>query len=185
MPTYRRYYVAGGTYFFTVVTQNRENFLTSINARTMLRESLEREKETRPFEIQGVVLLPDHLHMIWTLPTGDDKYSLRWSAIKGDFTRNWLDGGNREQTVSAGKIREGRRGVWQPRFFEHTINDEDDFEAHLDYIHYNPVKHGLVESPKNWPWSSFHRYVGLGVYPPDWGRGHIAFTGRVNEDLLE
>ena len=121
-----------------------------------------------PFEIAAIVLLPEHLHALWTLPTGDDVYSLRWRRIKREFTRAWLQCGGAEAERSPARLRERRRGVWQRRFWEHTIRDESDLEAHFDYVHYNPVKHGLVRRPQDWPWSSFQRWVRGGHYSLDW-----------------
>jgi len=141
-------------------------------------------REDRPFEIRALVLLPDHLHTIWTLPQGDENYSIRWSAIKARFTRDWLASGGRERRVSAGQRRQERRGVWQPRFMEHTIRDECDFEGHFDYVHYNPVKHGYVDAPAKWPWTTFHKYVRLGTYPPNWASGSLDLS-RVDDQLLE
>lgn len=115
------------------------------------------------------MLLPDHLHAIWTLPPGDEDYSKRWAWIKKEFTKAWLAMGGTEQPQSLGRLHDGRRGVWQPKFWEHTLEDEDDFERHFDYVHYNPVKHGLVQYPYQWPWSTFHRWVKAGVYSRDWG----------------
>jgi len=184
MPDYRRWHVPGGTFFFTLVTYERAPYLCRETARRLLRASIQRARERRPFEIRAIVLLPDHLHALWTLPPDDSDYSTRWSAIKGWFTRNWLRLGGWEGELSAGKQREQRRGVWQPRFIEHTIRDEDDFENHFDYIHYNPVKHGRADAPQDWPWSTFHRYVSLGVYPLDWGSGPISFP-RCDEKLIE
>jgi putative transposase len=184
MPDYRRNYVAGGTFFFTVVTHRRSQFLCRPEARHLFRSCIRTQLRNRPFKIDAVALLPDHLHMMWTLPRHDKDFSTRWSAIKGDFTREWLRQSGSEAQTTSGQRREGRRGVWQPRFIEHTIRDEDDFQSHLDYIHYNPVKHGWARSPKEWRWSSFHRYVRLGAYPIDWGRAAITFQG-VDQDLLE
>lgn len=126
-----------------------------------------------PFEINAIVLLPEHLHAIWTLPPGDDEYPKRWAWIKKEFTKEWLAQGGIEQPVSAQRQERGDRGVWQPRYWEHTLKDEHDFDRHFDYIHYNPVKHGLILSPRDWPHSSFHRWVQAGVYEPDWGRSEI------------
>jgi putative transposase len=154
----------------------------------MLGTALRDQQRERPFRVEAIVLLPDHLHVIWTLPGGDANYPLRWSAIKGQFTRDWLAAGGVEQPLLPGRAREGRRGVWQPRFIEHTIRDEEDFCAHVDYIHYNPVKHNLVHCPKDWPWSSFARYVASGDYPLDWGcrdRRPPASLDLVDADLLE
>jgi putative transposase len=117
----------------------------------------------------AIVLLPDHLHTIWLMPTDDAKYSLRWSAIKGHFSRNWLALTGDESPITPAQEREGRRGVWQPRFYEHLIRDETDLISHADYLHYNPVKHGLADRPVDWPWSSFRRFVAEGHYPPGWG----------------
>jgi putative transposase len=114
------------------------------------------------------VLLPEHLHAIWSLPLGDTEYSTRWAWIKKEFTKEWLALGGSEQSISAGGQREGRRGVWQRRFWEHTLESEDDFERHFDYVHYNPVKHEHLRCPRDWQWSSFHRWVSAGVYSADW-----------------
>ena len=184
MPNYRRWHVPGGTYFFTVVTYRRAPFLCQKMARRLLRESIRLEQETRPFEIPAMVLLPDHLHALWTLPPDDDDYSTRWSAIKAEFTRHWLASGGWEGSLTPGKRRQQRRGVWQPRFLEHTIRDEEDFESHFHYIHFNPVKHGHASAPRDWPWSTFHKYVKLGVYPLDWGSSLIDIPG-VDGELLE
>jgi putative transposase len=145
------------------------------------------QKLTAPFETVAIVLLPDHLHAIWTLPPGDDKYPDRWKAIKAGFSSRWLKAGGAEQAITPGYRRQRRRGVWQPRFIEHTIRDETDLHNHADYLHYNPVKHGYVRSPRDWPWSSFHRYVQSGDYEPDWGRSDLPPPdfGKVDEDLLE
>lgn len=184
MPDFRRYFIPGGTYFFTLVTCGREPFLCEEIARKLLRSAILNERSRRPFEIVAMVLLPDHLHAIWALPPGDAQYPLRWSAIKSEFTREWLRAGGREQRVTAAQKMEERRGVWQPRYFEHTIQDEDDLHQHADYIHYNPVKHGYASSPVDWLWTSFHRFVLAGHYPIDWGRGVIE-TPRVRVDLAE
>ena len=182
MPDYRRPRVPGGTYFFTVVTHRRIKLFSNAHARTLLGNVLRRCAQNRPFSMDAIVLLPDHLHAIWTLPSGDADYSGRWSWIKHEFTRLWLEGFGRETRLSVGRQRERRRGVWQPRFWEHTIETDDDFERHFDYLHYNPVKHGLVASPGDWLWSSFHRWVRAGVYPPDWGRSFLQspFTDIAN-----
>jgi putative transposase len=126
-----------------------------------------------PFEVPAIVLLPEHLHAIWTLPRGDDRYPLRWRWIKREFTREWLKVTGIEQKRTPARKRERRRGVWQRRYWEHTIKDESDFEAHFDYIHYNPVKHGHVTRPRDWPWSSFHRWVTAGHYHIDWAAGKL------------
>jgi putative transposase len=186
VPDLRRFFVAGGTYFFTLVTAGREPIFSQERARTLLGTAMREKRKDAPFDTVAIVLLPDHLHTIWTLPPGDHDYAGRWQAIKAKFTSAWLNLGGQEQEVSLGYRRQRRRGVWQPRFMEHTIRDERDLHHHADYIHYNPVKHGYVRSPKDWPWSSFHRYVRAGDYPPDWGcQDEPPNLGVVREDLLE
>jgi REP-associated tyrosine transposase len=187
MPDYRRYFVEGGTYFFTVVTANRAPLFHDPWARYFLGRAVRQERERRPFETLAIVLLPDHLHALWSLPPGDKDYSQRWQAIKAHFSSQWLQFGGQEASVSAGYEKQRRRGVWQARFIEHTIRDEDDLYAHADYLHYNPVKHGLVQCPKDWLWSSFHRFVSRGHYEPDWGCSHrnAPSLGAVNADLIE
>jgi putative transposase len=140
-----------------------------------------------PFRVNAIVLLPDHLHTIWTLPLGDDRYSGRWSVIKKSFTSQFLAAGGIDWSVSDGKRQEGRRGVWQRRFWEHVIEDEDDFEKHFDYIHYNPVKHQLANCPSDWEPSSFHRWVKQGVYEEGWGRREAAVPpiARSKDDFGE
>ena len=188
MPDFRRYHVAGGTFFFTVITARRARLFGDEEACRWLGECFREERQARPFRVEAIVLLPDHLHAIWTLPRGDSDYSTRWSAIKSAFTRRWLRAEGAEQAVPRGHRREGRRGVWQARFIEHTIRDEDDFIHHVEYIHYNPVKHGLVRCPRDWSWSSFHRHAKLGFYPIDWGCSEglmLPSLDRVRSDLLE
>ena len=168
MSDYRRVYVPGGTFFFTVVTENRAPFLCDDRARGILRESIETCRQKWPMMIEAIVLLPDHLHTIWTLPGDDSDYSRRWAWIKKEFTKAWLAGHGKEQPRSDSRIANRRRGVWQRRFWEHAIRSDDDLINHVDYIHYNPVKHGLAKCPHDWRYSSFHRYVAEGVYPQDW-----------------
>lgn len=171
MPNYRRYRVHGGTYFFTLKTEHNALLFAESQNVKLLGEVF-RETITRwPFELTAVVLLPDHVHALWTLPPGDANYSTRWAWLKKEFTRRFLAAGGTEQATSASRRRNRRRGIWQRRFWEHTIEDEDDFDNHFDYIHWNPVKHGYAKSPSEWPHSSFHRWVKRGVYPPHWGGG--------------
>jgi putative transposase len=169
MADYRRWYVPGGTYFFTVVTHNRRPFLTSDLGRACLRGSLREIRARHPFELTAAVLLPNHLHTVWTLPRGDSRYSLRWRRIKDEFTSEFLSHGGAEASQSPSRTQHGYRGVWQKRFWEHTCRDEDDLKRWVDYVHWNPVKHGLVAHVRDWPWSSFHRFVRLGEYPITWG----------------
>lgn len=169
MSDYRRYFVAGATYFFTVVTDRRAALFADSAARRLLGSVLRRSVMRSPVRVVAIVLLPDHLHCLWTLPPGDCDYSTRWRWLKGEFTSRWLEMGGVEQPRGGSRVSERRRGVWQRRFWEHTIRDEADLERHADYIHYNPVRHKLVASPRDWPWSSFHRWVQQGHYPFDWG----------------
>ena len=185
MPNYRRAHVPGGTFFFTVVTHRRRPLFEDRMNRSLLGDAFRECQRDWPFEINALVLLPDHLHAIWTLPPGDTNYSGRWSVIKTKFTKTFLAAGGVELGVSKGKRNEGRRGVWQRRYWEHTIEDEDDFEAHFDYVHYNPVKHGYVTCPRDWGPSSFHRWVKKGVYPIDWACGHYPPLKIIDADCGE
>ncbi len=169
MTNYRRNYVKGGTYFFTVVTHQRRPLLTTPLGRTALREAIVSVRHRRPFTLDAIVLLPDHLHAVWTLPPDDTDFSIRWRQIKTLFTRRWLNEGGSETSQSLSREIKGEHGIWQRRFFEHTCVDENDMKRCIDYLHVNPLKHKLVERVVDWPWSSFHRYVRLGEYLPDWG----------------
>ena len=169
MPNFRRAYVPGGTFFFTVVTDQRAPFLCDAPARRLLGKVIRQCQARWPMQIDAVVLLPDHLHTIWTLPPGDKSYSKRWGWVKKEFTRAWLADRHAEQPQTAGRIRDGRRGVFQAKFWEHAIRDEHDLGRHFDYIHYNPVKHGVAACPHRWPWSSSRRWVRAGAYNEDWG----------------
>ncbi len=182
MPTYRRYRVPGGTYFFTLVTFRRQRILTDSTARTCLRDAIQHVRAKHPFEIPAFVLLPEHLHAIWTLPRADDDYSTRWKRIKQEFTRSWVAAGGKEAPVTSSRRNRNERGIWQRRFWEHLITDEHDFQRHLDYIHYNAVKHGEAKCAKDWPYSSFSRWVKDGVYDPNWG---CAEDGTYNFDDLD
>ncbi len=168
MPDYRRAIVPGGTFFFTVVTETRAPIFAYDDARALMREAMAKTGRRLPFVVEAVVVLPDHLHTIWSLPAGDSDFSTRWSFLKRTFTKAWLSRGGREQITTESRRRNRRRGVWQRRFWEHTIRDEDDFRHHCDYIHYNPVKHGLATCPHGWVYSSFERFVRRGFYESDW-----------------
>ena len=169
MADYRRWYTPGGTYFFTVVTYQRRPLFQETTARKLLGDIIRKQAERTPFETIAIVLLWDHLHCLWALPSGDDDYSKKWKDIKATFTRDWLLAGGEDRPVSRSKAERGRRGIWQPRFHEHMIRNESDLENHLDYLHFNPVKHGYVKRPWDWEWSSFRRFVGYGQYEHDWG----------------
>lgn len=168
MPDYRRAFVPGGTFFFTLVTERRARIFCDPHARLCLREAFRATEARWPFEIRTIVLLPDHLHTIWSLPERDSNFSRRWAFLKKTFTQSWLAGAGREQPVSASRRKNRRRSVWQRRFWEHTIRGEREFERHCDYIHHNPVKHGLATCPHAWTYSSFHRFVREGYYERDW-----------------
>jgi len=168
MPNFRRAFVPGGSFFFTLVTNGRAPLFNQPVARQLLGTVFRECLEKWPFTINALVLLPEHLHAIWSLPQGDAAYPKRWGWIKKEFTQRWLEQGGHEEAISAARESEGRRGIWQPRYWEHTLESDDDFERHFDYSHFNPVKHGHVRCPRDWPWSTFHRWVKAGVYPEHW-----------------
>jgi putative transposase len=169
LPYYRRNYQDGGAYFFTVVTFERRPILTSDLARRCLREAFQREVVAGGVRTFAVVLLPDHLHAVWLLAPGDRDFSRRWSRIKATFTRDYLASGGGEGPVTPSRERRRERAIWQRRFWEHTCRDEDDLRRCVDYLHWNPVKHGLVDRVGDYPWSSYHRFVREGEYVPGWG----------------
>ncbi|VUX46674.1 conserved hypothetical protein [Candidatus Defluviicoccus seviourii] len=164
MPDFHRYRVPGGCYFFTVnLLERRGNAL--LNDRIdLLRDAVRRVRRSRPFTIDAWAVLPDHLHCVWTLPPGDDNFSTRWRLIKTFFVR----GLPRTERLSRVRRASGERGIWQRRFWEHAIRDDEDYAAHMDYVHFNPVKHGLAASPADWPYSTFKSCVDRGLYPEDW-----------------
>jgi putative transposase len=153
----------GSTFFFTVVLAQRPNNLL-IGEINRLRHIYKIVQQRHPFETVAICILPDHIHALWALPEGDANFATRWSAIKSCFSRG-LDA----QTRSASKVSKREKGIWQRRYWEHAIRDEADFERHIDYIHFNPVKHGYVTRVTDWPHSSFHRFVEQGLLAPDWG----------------
>lgn len=162
MVLYRRNRIAGGTYFFTVTLRDRKSALL-INHIGLLREAVQRTKIAKPFAIDAWVVLPEHMHAIWTLPPGDADYSARWRSIKACFSHELA-----KLLENPRRNAKGEYGFWQRRFWEHTIRDAGDFSRHVDYIHYNPVKHGYVQKVCDWPYSSFHRFVAKNIYPLDW-----------------
>ncbi len=167
MRTYQRLRIEGGCYFFTVNLAERHGNDLLVRHIDDLREALRTTMRDHPFSIDAMVVLPDHLHCIWQLPSGDDDYSKRWRLIKARFSRRI----NRGEQISASRERKGERGIWQRRYWEHAIRDEQDYQRHVDYIHYNPVKHGHVRAPHEWPHSSFARWVERGMYPENWAAG--------------
>jgi putative transposase len=175
VPNYRRAFVPGGCWFFTVnLLDRRTKLLTDHIDR--LREATRSTRERHPFAIDAFVVLPDHLHAVWTLPAGDADFSGRWRAIRANFSRTlpkheWRDDVRRTR---------GERGIWQRRFWEHLIRDEGDYARHVEYCYINPVKHGLVSAVRDWPYSSFHRDVRVGLLSEDWA-GSLDEAGPFGE----
>jgi putative transposase len=170
MRTYRRVLIGGATYFFTVNLADRSNDLLVQHVGS-LRAAFRCTQVRHPFHMPAAVVLPDHLHCIWELPPGDSDFATRWRLIKSGFSRSlppteWM---NRSR-----KLKQ-ERGVWQRRYWEHVIRNEEDFQRHMDYIHFNPVKHGRVARVRDWPLSSFHRCVEMGLYEIDWGDNGVEF----------
>jgi putative transposase len=160
---YRRSWQAGGTYFFTVNLAERSRTLL-LDHIDHLRDTVRKVKQTHPFDILAWVVLPDHLHAIWSLPNDDDDYATRWMLIKAGFSR----GIPKQETIHAARLRKRERGLWQRRFWEHLIRDETDLQRHMDYVHINPVKHGYVARASEWPYSSIHHYIRQGWMTNDW-----------------
>jgi putative transposase len=163
MPNYRRTNVKGGVFFFTVVLQDRSSNLL-VEQIDRLRWSYRLASERHPFETIAICVLPDHLHALWALPENDSDFASRWSLIKSNFSR-----GIAPERRSQSQLSKREKGVWQRRYWEHAIRDEDDFDRHIDYIHFNPVKHGLAARVADWQHSSFHRFVKRGLLVADWG----------------
>ncbi len=168
MSRYRHASTAGSTYFFTVVAYRRRPILCDESMRTALRTSIENVRIVRPFVIDAWVLLQDHLHCIWSLPEGDADFSTRWMMIKRAISFACRDAYHRDDWMSASKRKHRESTIWQRRFWEHQIRDDEDLARHLDYLHFNPVKHGYVSRVADWPYSTFHRHVKEGAYPADW-----------------
>ena len=169
MSEYRRWYVPGGTCFFTVVTQDRVPLFHDPPAVRLLGVVMRTVRAKVPVPDDRHRGPPRPLALRLVTARGDSDFSGRWRWIKGAFTEQWLSAGGSEASPSVSRARKGEHGVWQRRFWEHQIQDEVDLERHVDYIHYNPVKHGYASRPGDWPWSSFARHVRLGQYPSDWG----------------
>ena len=173
MPEYRRVRIEGGWFFFTVTLADRSTDLLVKHIeklRTAYAAALKRD----PFETIAICVLPDHLHAIWALPANDADFSRRWSLIKHDFSCGLPADTHR----SASKRAKREKGIWQRRYWEHAIRDESDLARHIDYIHFNPIKHGLVARACDWPHSSFHRYVTRGFLPLDWAGDAREIPGR-------
>ncbi len=180
MPNFRRALVPSGTFFFTVVTYKRRQILTKPESLKILRNVIHEVKQLLPFSIDGWVLLPNHIHCIWSLPEGDFNFSKRWGMIKAIFSKRAKGFLHKEELMTDTKRKYREATIWQRRFWEHMIRDEDDFNKHMNYIHYNPVKHGLVTSVKDWPYSTFHRCVKSGFYQPDWGGDEMDNTADLD-----
>jgi putative transposase len=174
MPQYIR--AKGSVFFFTVVLAERSSNLL-VDRIDRLRKVYRTVQQRQPFETIAVCVLPDHIHALWALPEGDADFSTRWSLIKSGFSR----GLDRARSLSASKVAKREKGIWQRRYWEHAIRDDADFERHVDYIHFNPVKHGYVARVADWPHSSFHRYVERGLLAQDWGGDMKDIQGEFGE----
>ena len=172
MSSYRRSRVAGGAYFFTVTLADRRASTLTERIES-LRATYRTVARALPFETIAICVMPDHLHALWQLPPGDADFSARWNRIKVSFSRGVPAAAER----SASKRAKREKGIWQRRFWEHQIRDEDDLERHVEYIHFNPVKHGFVDRVADWPYSSFHQYVRRGWLDADWGRVAVDENG--------
>ena len=159
MSQYKRFYQSGGNYFFTLVAYDRRPIFANSENVKHFKIAINKVKKKYPFSLNAIVILPDHLHCLWKLPENDGDFSTRWRLIKRYFSMEM------QTSINHRKEKE----VWQRRFWEHIIRNENDWQKHMDYIHYNPVKHGLVKSPKDWKDSSFNYWVDKGIYEKDWG----------------
>ncbi len=169
--------LGGARYFFTLTLAQRHGNDALVRHVAALRQAFAAVRARHPFEIEAIVVLPEHLHALWRLPPDDGDYALRWRLIKAGFSRALPA----REGVSASRKSKGERGVWQRRYWEHQIRDDADWARHVDYIHFNPVKHGLVQRACDWPHSSFHRFVAAGRLPADWGIGVDAPQGGFGE----
>lgn len=166
MPNYRRARTEGATYFFTVVTYRRQKILIGKNI-DILREVIQSVRANHPIHIDAWVVLPDHMHCVWTLPQDDNDFSKRWGLIKSGFTKRL--GHPKNLPTNKSRVTQRESNVWQRRFWEHQIHDDRDFETHVEYTHFNPVKHGYVNRVVDWPYSTFHRYVKESIVDENWG----------------
>jgi len=179
MRRYIRAGTAGATFFFTLTLQDR-SARWLVDHVDVLRSCVAQVKARHPFAIEAMVVLPEHLHALWRLPVDDADFSKRWMLVKQGFTRKLASRGALDETAGWRKGSKGERTLWQRRFWEHQIRDEEDYRRHVDYIHYNPVKHGCVARAGDWPYSSLHRFVREGALPADWGIG-AAVEGEFGE----
>ena len=181
MSHYRRANQAGATYFFTVVTYQRRTFLCNDDVLLALRCAIDKTRAQYPFTIDAWVILPDHMHTIWTLPPDDADFAIRWQLIKRYVTLACGAALHRPNLMTPSKIKHRESTLWQRRYWEHQIRDDEDYAKHMDYVHFNPVKHGLVQSAVDWPHSSFHRYMKQGIYTKDWALELIVGNGNFGE----
>jgi len=181
MSRYRRADTPGATYFFTLVTYRRQPILCDAPIRTALRDAIHEVRTRRPFVVDAWVLLPDHLHCLWTLPPGDADFATRWSQVKRGVSMACGQQYRREAWLTASKMKHRESTLWQRRYWEHQIRNEADFVRHIDYIHYNPVKHGLCQAPSEWPYSTLHRYIEAGIVLADWGANVPSIDGEFGE----
>ncbi|MGK7944792.1 MAG: transposase [Microcystaceae cyanobacterium] len=178
---YRRAKTPGATYFFTLVTHHRRPIFDESENIDLLREAFRYVMKQHPLKIDAIAILPDHLHCLWTLPENYADFSTRWRLIKSYFSRKCRVDYQGKMTLS--RAKKGEKAIWQRRFWEHQIRDDQDFVNHVEYIHYNPVHHGLVNAPKDWQYSSFHRYVEAGVYDVMWGAGEeLVFDDNIGHE---
>lgn len=181
MTHYRRTNQAGATYFFTVVTYRRREFLCNDDVLKALRDAIDKTRAQYPFSIDAWVILPDHMHAIWTLPLDDADFANRWRLIKRYVTIACCATLHQPHLMTASKTKHRESTLWQRRYWEHLIRDDDDYTKHMDYIHFNPVKHELVNRVLDLPHSSFHRCVRSGIYNPDWGLSAKVVEGELGE----
>ena len=164
MSNYRRIWMPGGTYFFTVNLLERHTKPLLVLHVDLLREAVKHARKRWPFDIHAFVVLPNHLHCVWTLPDGDNDNANRWRVIKQHFSKALPS----TEYRSSVRRKRGERGIWQRRYWARLIVDDADYQAHIEYCHLNPLKHGLVDRVVDWPYSTFHRYVKQGIYPENW-----------------
>uniref|UniRef100_A0A7V4GAD6 Transposase n=1 Tax=Desulfobacca acetoxidans TaxID=60893 RepID=A0A7V4GAD6_9BACT len=182
MADYVRSRKPGGAFFFTVVTFQRRRLFEDLRKCETLINIIVAVQQELPFTMDAWVILPDHIHSLWTLPPEDSDYSKRWGLIKAKFSKAVSRKESRSARLTGSRIRHRESTIWQRRFWEHQIRDEKDLQLHLNYIHFNPVKHGLVKSPAQWPYSSFQEYVQRGLYPANWGEQvSLEFSGDFGE----
>lgn len=177
---YRRSKTPGASYFFTLVTYDRLPIFSSPESFDLLHEALRYTIDSRPFLLDAFVVMPDHIHYVWTLPDNDADYPTRIGMVKSYFSKRYR---GLEGSGTLSRTAKGEKSIWQRRYWEHQIFDEIDFTKHVEYIHYNPVKHGRVKAPKDWQWSSFHEYVGKGIYDKHWGSfNEITFDAEIGSE---